>query len=353
MANLGAQVGSYGSFIPLFEASGKLHIQFTRNPDSYPLNKYSGMQVVPQPRGNYLYLPPEDATRVRLDYEWPLNQPRPKNNGGLPQFEVREFSTKRYSTDTALSTHNLEWTNWDLQNTIVGRLARQLAVNRTIKTIEVMTTTANYPSANVTTSAAILGSGNGVVYSGTTADPRFFKILQRASRTILAATDGTVGRMEDLTVVMSYNTASKLAESREIREYLMQSPFASGMITGDANGLMERGNAGLPAKLYKSNIVVEDTFANVGNPDRTSDVSTIRFNDDYLWIGVRSGDLTKEYNSGGTFDTLTQFVYQDMQAGTFIDDYNKLSMFTVEDWFDVKVTAGVTGYIVSALATAG
>src|SRR5687768_414570 len=94
------------TFVPSFEASGKLVVGFSRNPNTFSVNKY--VQVVPvnESVGYYLNLTAEEAARVvnsdLQDFIWPDNNAAPDGNWALESFEFKKFATTRYAFPFAL-----------------------------------------------------------------------------------------------------------------------------------------------------------------------------------------------------------------------------------------------------------
>src|SRR6516164_9719427 len=86
------------TFVPSFDASGRLVIGYSRNPNKFHLPKY--VQYVESPRmvGFYLKLSPQEAARVVTvqEYTWPDGQVRPQHDDGLEQFNFVEFRCQRY-----------------------------------------------------------------------------------------------------------------------------------------------------------------------------------------------------------------------------------------------------------------
>lgn len=336
--------GGMNTIIPLSEVSGHLQVAFGRNPKSYPLNLYTSMQSCPLPRGAYTYFNPLDFVRTRRDMTWAIGQPRP--DGGLNHqgFTQKNFECVRYSEQTRLDNVSIDVSSFNITKLYGERIARQIMLNRTNLACNKLTNSANYPASNVVTFSSL---GGGFANAGTTSTPYLFKALTQAAQLIFQQT-GRVG-LGELTFVCNAKSAILLAASREIREYVMQAPDSAKMISMEGNDqLYSTSSYLLPPKLYRFNVVVEDSWVNVGQPESTNDTLTPCFPDNVGLVLLREGDLMKDFGDSG-YSTATQFVYKDFDTIVQKDEYNQLTYMAVTDYWTLELTAPVTGVILTNL----
>lgn len=339
----GQTPGGMNTIIPLFDVSGQLKIEFSRNPKSYPLNRYTAQINSSIPRGAYAYFNPNEHVRQRQTSKWAYGQPMPTGYDNLLRFEQKNFVCERYAFPATLDMEATNWSSFDVRAMHAKKLAQQAMINRTAVVLGTITTTSNYPSANVVTATV---AGGGFLSGGTTADPRILNALTYASNLIMSATGGRAGLAgARFGVLMNHNTAVALSRTREIREYVMQQANSPGMITG-ASELMDATAYMLPPRLYKFDVVVEDTFRNTGNPDSALDLNLPVFPDNTLIVYVVDGGFEKSYGDQ-SFSTFTQFVYEDMTTESAEDAWNRLIHLKVVDNFDFKITSPVTGVVIT------
>ncbi len=85
-------VGANSGYIPSLLDSGKLQIEFSRNPEAFALNKYIKIQPVKRQRGKYLRI--DESNHARLvggnldEYVWPDGADRPLLNNNEDQFAL-------------------------------------------------------------------------------------------------------------------------------------------------------------------------------------------------------------------------------------------------------------------------
>lgn len=330
--------------VPFLELSGNLKVKFGRNPNSVraKLNAYTKQQVVSGVRGNYLYFDPAYIGRLPREARWGYNTNRPDNINDGQTFQVADFYCERYSYKDSLDLTVEKLANFEIQKIVTESIALNAMINRTVIALGVINTTSNYPATNVVTATT---AGGGFADTGTTANPVLLKIFNYGRNLIQLATAGAFEGGE-FGALFNPNTARKLMQTREIREYLMQQGGSIGLITGKDSPAWS--GEGLPPYLYNTKIVVENCQKNTNNPGAASDVQTYAFPDNQMILFLREGDLEQPEGSP-TFSTWTQFVYEDMSVEAYTDQENRRLKFYVTDNFVVKVTAGVCAVIITNL----
>lgn len=338
--------GGLDTYVPTLELSGNLMVSFSRNLKDYAVNRYSKITPVKLPRGAYLYFNPADQARLPnqpYGMRWPAGTVAPTGFHTTLGFEQRTYQTERFRLSTTLDQRSVDIANWDIQKKHTEALAQKVMANRAHSVATVATTPGNYPSGNTDTATNLAG---GVLSGGTTADPRIYTTLTSAQLQIQKATSGAVKAMNGFRIVSNATTAVRFSRTREIREYLMQSPSGPAMIRMDEKNL--NGAYGLPPTLYGTEVVVEDTYYNANNRGAATDTATPAFADNVLVICVKEDDLDGQVMAPG-FSTFHQFVYEDMVVESFPDPRSRLLELTVTDEFQAKDVAPVCGYLVTAV----
>lgn len=335
--------GGLNTYVPTLELSGNLMVSFSRNVKKYPVNRYCTITPVKQPRGAYLYFNPLDQVRLPGQphgNKWAAATLRPTGLQNTLGFEQKNYTTQRYSFDTTLDQRAVDIANWDVQKTHSEALAQKAMTHRAYQVCRVATTQSLYPSAHVVTATSLAG---GVLSGGTTADPRILTAFTQASLLIQRDTGGRVAQGE-ISALMNADTATRLSRTRELREYVMQSPDAMKMIR------MDKANAnrtyGLPEVLYTTPIVVEDQFYDPYNRGNASDGTTAVFPDNTILMFVRQGDLESS-EGAASYSTLHTFMYEDMSVEAYPDVRNRLLQLDVTDEFTPEVVAPVTAVLIT------
>ena len=325
------------TIIPLFENSAHLTVSYARNPKSFSLNKYSAQRSVPSTIGTFLKLDPKDAHRIPNDARWAPGTVRPQEPANKQGFTTDTFFAKRYTYPVLLDGLSIDLANFDVTKVHTSKLAEQAMLNRTKQALGVYLAEANYDADQIVTAAT---AGGGFLNAGNTANPYLQTALQYGAEII----EGKTGLVlpGQISVLISHKTARKLGRSRELREFQMQSPQASGLITGEDAKLY--GQYGIPPTLFGFPVVIENAFANTGTKDHaTLDVNSFIDStlDNALYLFVREGDLMKSEHDLAV-SSWTQFTYEDLKAEARQDVWNRLTEFAVTDHFDAKITAKET-----------
>lgn len=336
--------GGNDTYVPALELSGNLMVSFSRNLKDYAVNKYTQITPVKIPVGTYLYFNPQDTARLpNQPYgpRWAPGTPAPTGFANNLGFEAKTYQTVRDAFPVTLDQRSVDIANWDIQKKHSEALAQRAMANRAYRVATIANTGALFGN-NTDTATNLAG---GFLSAGTTADPKIYVALSAAALAIQAATQGAV-KQGMLGVVMNATTAIKFSRTREIREYLMQSPSAPAMIRMDEKNL--NGVYGLPPTLYTYKVVVEDTYYNANNRGAATDTSTAVFDDNAIVMFTKESDLDGEVSSP-SYSTFHQFVFEDMTVEVFPDTRNRLLEMRVTDESDPKMVAPPSGYRISAV----
>jgi len=343
--------GHTSTFIPNFDASGRLVVEFSRNPKDFPINKWIAITPVKQIAGFYLRIVPENAARVISakpeDSIWPDGMNAPSGEWNPALLDWKQFACFRYVSAYTVGQLAVANADFDIlqlhqrqaaQARMTGRAI--LAFDKLANPLTAATVWGNHYSA---TASGVPGGPGGSVYAGTPTDPRLKKLLGAIALQINRDTLGVVST-KDLRVVINPVTAKKLAESQEVHTYLKESPFALAEIRGDVEN--QNGVWGLPTKMYGFDIVVDDTVR-VKTPIQESGTPDIAYalGDDQLLVLARPGSLVTPL--GPSFSTVTLFAYEEMVVEEKYDEDNRLYRGRVVDNIAIEVTAPVSGYFVN------
>lgn len=336
----------YNTFIPNLEASGRLLVDFSRNPKSFSLNKYIQIVNTPEMIGYYVSMTVEERLRILdatnlANFQWPDASDAPIGNEGQESFTYNSFTTSRYLYPASIGKLASDQAAWDLIGQHVEIKAQQAMTARTCMVQNQINTT-NFSGYTATATATV----GGLWSAATTANLYIKRSLDYAIKTILKNTGGVV-RMEDLQMVINPNLAAAMAESQEMVDYIKGSVDALRYIrleTGEG-GDFANVRFGLPPTYAGIKIVVEDA---VKVSTKKGEAATPAFvmPDDYCAIIARPGGLVGKYG-GPSFSTLTLFVYKgdDMTVETKVDTDNRRTQIRVIDNFKAVVTSPSSGYL--------
>ena len=333
--------------VPLLELSGNLMVEFGRNLDKYPSNRYSRITPVKNDYGTYLRFNPLDLARssnIPNDGLWAPGTARPVYTDQTLGFEPKTFRTTRYNYGKPLDKRGVDLANWPLMKMETDALAQQAITVRSYKVATALFNTANYAASHVF--SATTANGAGFTQDGTTADPRIKRTLDYGARIIQQDTMGRV-RHNNLCLVINHNTALRWSAVREIREYLMQHAEAWKMITGDRTGNYNAAY-GLPATLYGYTLIVDDTFYNTHNPGATSPTPSVVVPDNKAVLCLAEGEQ-ESVEGGKSFNTVHVFSYEEFNVESFEDVKSRVTEINVAMDYAVEVVAPVTACVIENL----
>jgi len=337
--------GHTATFIPNFDASGRLVVEFSRNPKDFPINQWIAITPVKQVAGFYLRILPENAARVIAskpeDSIWPDGMNAPSGEWNPALLDWKQFACFRYVSPYTIGQLAVANADFDILQLHQRQAAQARMTGRAILAFRKLTDTSVWGTHYKAKASDLLGSGKNA-YNGTPTDPHFKKLLNAIAVQINKDTLAVVST-KDLRIVINPETAKKLAESEEIHAYLKESPFALAQVRGDVEN--QNGVWGLPTKIYGFDIVVDDTVV-VDKP--ISDVSEAEpryaLDNDKMLILARPGSLVTPL--GPSFSTVTLFAYEEMVVEEKYDEDNRLYRGRVVDNIAIEVTAPVSGYLI-------
>lgn len=348
--------GGLNTFVPSWEASGKLQIEFSRNPKSFPLNDYVAQRSVTKQTGYYFKAKAEEASRVvnEDDYIWPAagagSRPGGKTNDNYEQFEWVAFNTKRHKYDYPIDDLAQQQADFDVL-AFHGRVNAQKAMTvRTKRALRILTEAGNWGN-NTGTATAV---GGGLFSAGTSSNPYILSAFQAISEAINKGTQGVV-RPEHLRCVVSPTLAHTMRKSAEMIDFIKQQSSSPELFKGNGNFFYRWG---LPEYVYGIKMVVEDTVVNTVRRTKGTDATK-----DYMLASGHAifvantqqtnGETVIKPESGDgvpIFDTMTMFLKEDMTVESRDNRDDRCIDARIIDDFGMEHTSPTTGYLLTGCA---
>lgn len=339
-------VGANNTFVPNHEASGKMVVDFSRNPNKFALNRYAQIVPVNQPIGYYLEMTVEEAGRILntdgRDFAWPDGNDAPTGTNGTESHEFKQFRLERYAPTARLGYMAIQHASWDVVAQHSRIKAQQAMTLRTQLAATVATTSGNYAATHTSAVSSISGNAGNWAQS-TTARADIKRSLNYAFEIIQKDTLSAVEDPNDCVLVISPATARAISESQEVIDYLKHTETAKRVLEGE---VWKNEGYGVPDRLYGFEVCVEKTVK-VTSKKKASSTSR-----SFVWpagsaaLMSRPGGLVGVANAP-SFSTLTIFVHEEfeMAVETWDDVNNKRSLVRVVDMIDPVLTAPVSGFL--------
>lgn len=337
--------GGQNTFVPNHAASGKLVVDFSRNPKKFDVNKYVQIVPVKQTIGYYLLMTIEEAGRIintnLSDFAWPDGNDAPSGTDGTESFNWQPFRCERFNYAARLGDMAVGQADWDILEQLAAKKAQQAMTGRTQKVLTALTTAGNYDATHTSDVASITGN-TGNWAASTTARQDIKRSLNTAAETILLDTLSGVD-VDDLILVMNPNCAKQVALSQEIVDHIKGSPDALAQIRGELPG--RNAIFGLPERLYGFNVVVERA-AKVTSKKGAAKATTFVLDKAKPFMCARPGGLIGMAGAP-SFSTCTVFVYEqdELTMETLDDRINRRKLVRVTDNFNAVLTAPVSGFL--------
>lgn len=336
---------SHNVFVQDHEASGKLVVDFSRNPSEFAVAKYTQIAPVKAVAGYYMEMTVEEAGRILnadlADFAWPDGQEAPSDWDGTESFRFRDFRTRRYKYGAQMGDLTIDQASWDIVAQHSAIKAQQAMTARTQLAVTALTTAGNYDSTHTSAVASISGN-TGTWAASTTARQDIRRSLNHAANVIRKDTLGAV-KPNQLMVVMSPGCAKEIAESQEIVDYIKGSPDAYAATKGELADQNKNSAYGLPPKLYGYDIIIEDAVKVTSRKGATKATSFV-LSDSTPFMCARIGGLEGLYGAP-SFSTCTIFMLEEMTTETKKDADNRLTKIRVVENYAVVMTAPVSGFL--------
>lgn len=339
--------GGLNTFVPNWEASGKLAIDFARDPNKFAINRYAQIVPTQQTIGYYLFIDPDEAGRLQnvnlSDIVWPDGNDAPTGTDGTMGFNFLGFRCTRYAPTFRIGNMAIEQADYDIVMRHAMAAAQKMMTGRTQLAASLLTNPANWPASNTAAVATGIPGNSGTWAQSTTARQDIKRSLNYAREIILDGTLAAVDVENELHLVISTSLAAALSQSQEIVDYIKASPEALAQIRGELPG--RNSFYGLPDKLYGVPLEVEKT-RKVTTPKGVAPTITSVFPTTSASLISRVGGLE---GVAGTpsFSTLTEFVYSknEMLVETMVDTNNKRTTGRVVHTDNYVLTSTASGFL--------
>lgn len=340
--------GNYNTFVPRFDATGKLIVSFSRNPKDFKVNQIVTLTPVQASLGYYLRITAENAARlIQSDlsqFVWPDGADRPTGNWNTESFRFIPFKTVRHDYPVLLGDKAIAEADWDILAAHSAMAAQQAMSARTLLVAQVLSNPANYDPGHSQTATAW---GGGFFSAGTSTNPIIKRAFNAIERQILKSTLGVVQR-KNLVFVCGPTVAHAMSESAEVHDYVKSSPFALAQLRGDVQS--QNAVYGLPDVLYGIRIVVDDSQRVTSAKGATKTVTEI-FGTNEAYVISRPGELVGEATGGPSFSSVHIFMKEEMTVETLADPNNRRTQcHVVEDLFVDLVAPASAARITNVLS---
>lgn len=338
--------GPQTTYIPSHDSSGRLTVNFSRNPKDFALNKYVQLQPAKNMVGYYRKRTLEQAGRIvnanLREFAWADNADMPRGNAHESD-QYLAYRCERFAYPEQVGDLASGQAAYDLFDEYEKQLAQQAMTARTVKVLAKATDTANYSSSHYSAVASISGN-TGNWAASTTARQDIKRSLNTAANTILKDTLAAVD-VKDLVLVMSPGCAMQISQSQELVDHIKGSPEALAQIRGELPG--ENAMFGLPNRLYGYPVVIEKTVKVTSRKGATLANSYV-LSDATPFMVSRPGSLIG-IAGAPTFSTLVVFTYEqgggDFEVKREHDNWNAYTRLAVVDNFAAEVVAPVSGFL--------
>lgn len=340
--------GAPNTFVPSTEATDNMIVDFSRNPQSFPLMNYVRLVPVKKSVGMYSAMTVEEAGRILqtnlANHLWADGDDAPGQGGNTESFEFKTYQTSRYVFDFKLGSKAVDQASWDILAQHARIKAQQAMTARAQKAITLLTTSGNWAAANTSAVSSISGV-TGKWDVSTTARKDIKRSIDYALDTIRLGTLSAVN-LADFKLVMSPGCARLLAVSQEIVDMVKQSPDARNEIEGKLGPATAYG---LPARLYGIEIVIEDTVKVTSKKGATKAASYV-LSDSTPFLVARPEGMTAVAGSetAPSFSTISMFAYEEMTVESKYDQDNRVHKGRVVEDYDMVLTASPAGFLFTA-----
>lgn len=335
--------GGSNTYVKNHDATGRLTVAFSRNPNKFPLARYGQYAPVDQDAGYYLKINIEEAGRLvggDLDaYVWPDGADRPRSNSGTEKFSFADYRTERMNYDFELGDKAANQATWDIKPHHIAIQSQKAMTARTRRTVQALSNTASWDASHISAVASIPGvTGRWDLSTTQRADIK--RSLNHGHKIIETDTLATVTR-EQLHLVVGADTARAMGESQEILDYIKGSPQAYAQVKGDLPNFNKE--YGLPEELYGIPVTVENSVMVTSRRGATP-VKTYVMQDGDAFLISRVGALEEGVAGAPTFSTLTIFLFEELTVEQKDDRDNRRQEGHVVDDFHAVLTAPVSGF---------
>lgn len=330
MSNSYVFPGGVNTYVP--QLSADLVVEFSRNPNKFPIAEYCDYRIVDKPRGYYVKMLNDGQARVVNDNDnvWADGADTPVQVEGNDEFTFPPYDCIRRRLPKTLGQLSVDVAGWDILDQAARLLAMQQMTARVKRIHSVLTTSGNWGANYATATTA----GGGVWSSATNLLPYIRKSLAYAQIAIQQATLGVVAA-SDLYIVMNPNVARVVATSQEFLAFISQQPSAVQIWEASEQFKI----FGIPDTLLGIRCIVDNTTYNSALPGATASLA-FTLSDSYVVILSKQ----KAVNSaaGGAFSTYSPFVFEDMVTEVFNEPQHRRYHVYVTENIDTSSNALVS-----------
>jgi hypothetical protein len=339
------------TFVPHFDATNKMQFEFSRDPSAFALPNYAAMRKVNLSEGLYMKAENEQASRV-VDpnlHKWVDGADGMPDNEGQVPFQFLAYRTEREKFDLTLGYKAIEQAAFDVVP-LNSRAAAQRAM--TARTIDAQAALAAASwGSNTATATVASGTGGGKWDVSTAANQFILKSFGYAKQVIFKSTQGAV-RPKALTCVVSPGCALLMRGAPEIVDFIKQQASAPAIMSQESDAEFFQ-MWGLPRYLYGVKMVVEDavrTSTSKGGAGTKgyAEADTVAYFLTNTVDAKKDVDLPPGQGSI-LYDTLTQFMYEEMTVETLDDPNNRRKIIRCVNDYDSVVTCPESGFYMTAV----
>lgn len=341
MATTHVEPGGHNTFIPNTTATHNMVVDFSRNPNDFPLANYAQYVPTDKTDGKYLRMTVEVAGRMldtsNNDTLWPDGTEAPMGFPDIESFGFYNYRAERHCYAVPLGELAVEQAEWEVLASNSRYQAQRAMTARTQQVNTLMTTQANWDASNT----SLLTSMDGVTGQhdlSTTARKDIKRSFDVAASTIQLGTLSGV-KASELIIVVGPDWARKVSVSQEIVDHIKGSPTA---IKELEDGLAPNTRYGLPSTLYGYPLVIEDTAKVTSRKGATRVASYVHDGDDVVMVSRPGGLIGVE--GAPSFSTVTLFLKEEMTVESRHDKNNRRHEARVVENFAEVLTAPVAGF---------
>jgi len=327
------------------ESSGRLTVDFSRNPKKFKLNQYIQIIPVKKVTGYYLNMTVEEAGRLLntdgAEFAWPDGADAPSGADGTESAQFLEFRCQRKAYAVRLGEMAVDQASWDISQQHLNIKAQQAMTSRTQDVVTALTTSGNWAAAHTSAVSAISGN-SGTMAASTTARQDIKRALNTGALQILQDTLSAIDE-KDLRMIFGPSDAAAIAECQEIVDHIKGSPDALAQVRGELPGRNQR--FGMPDRIYGYDVIIEDA-AKVTSRKGATKVNAFVWPQGSAVMCSQVGGLIGVENTPN-FSTAVLFVYEkdEMAVEKRYDQWNKRHDARVVDNRQAQVIASASGFL--------
>lgn len=345
-------------FVPSFEGSGELIINYSRNVKDFPISRYIQITKVEQPSAYFLAVTPDSAGRIAnlnlSDFTWPDGQYAPSGIWNNAAFSWTLVNTQRRCFPFLLGARAVNAASWPILAVEAGQMAQLAMTGRTLLAASLIFTSGNYDSNHTATVATIralnAGLSSGNFGTGTGSNPIIKWCFGYGKQQIQKTTLSAVKR-DQVLALMSPAVALQMSVSPEVTAFCSSSPFALAQLRGDVPWI--NGAWGLPDVLYDTPVIVDDTSyvsSELGASSTTFAYVYDAISGSEVALISRPGGLEGTYGTK-SFSSITMFALEEMTVESLYDSVNRLYLGRVCEDYVFTFTAPAASYLFTQVFT--